>query len=202
MWGYNTLEIKTYPVMVRADGQVYAVSHAASIGIDWNKISDRIESVSYAMRTTDTSSSSLNDMYALPSNCKILILPNPEEGTSLNLYRSVSEIRERALGNLHIFRNSMRSSDIKIETGTTLNDSQKVLEFDRTLLGRLLSNSKNPEPGDFVVSSDGHLVGVMKDWKTCTIIVEDDLSSRGLHIDFSSLRSFMENVRAYKSNCP
>ena len=202
LWGYNTREIKTYPVMVRAHGQVYAVSHAASIGIDWNKISDRIETVSYAMRTSDTSSSSLDDMYALPSNCKILILSNPGEGTSLDLYRSVSEIRERALGNLHIFRNSMRSSDIKIETGTTLNDSQKVLEFDRTLLGRLLSNSKNPEPGDFVVSSDGHLVGVMKDWKTCALIIEDDLSLSGLHIDFSSLRSFMENVRAYKSNCP
>lgn len=201
LWGHNSREITTYPIAVKANGQVYALSHAAAIGLDWDKISDRLEAVAFSLRTTPTTSGGLGDMYAMTTNCKVLALP-VEGIAQLDLYRSISEIQDRALGNLHIFRNSMRSSNIKIEAGATVKESQNAIEFDRTILDRLFASSRNPEPGDFVVSGDGHLVGVMTDWRTCTLILEQDLSSQGSHIQFTSIESYLQSVQAYKSICP
>ncbi len=201
--GFNENKILTYPINVRANGQVYAVSHASSIGLEWNKISDKLQTESYSIRMTPTKSNALNDIQSGSSTlCKIILIPHNGEGVSyLSLYQSLDEIRARAMESLHIFKHSMKTSKINVETGIlTLNEANKTLEFSRAKLEKWIS-SNIPEPGDFVVSENAYLVGVMKDWKTCILVTEGDISETGQKISLSTRQSFLDSVNSYRNNC-
>lgn len=201
LWGYNTKEIRTYPVSVKAGGRAYFLAHAETLGLSWGKISDRLDTATYALRTGPTVSGALDNLRALASPCKILAAPDAGTPSPLGLYPSLAALRERALGNLHIFKNAVRMSDIKVESGASLDEAKRTITLDRGFFDRI-SSSSNPEAGDFVVSAEGFLVGVMEDWKTCLILLEDDLSSLGTAIASGSPASFVRSVSAYRQSCP
>jgi len=197
--GHNEKDITTYPINVSVEGEIFAISHASSLGLNWDKISAKLENIKCTIKLTPISSSNVIDAQSLNSSCKIILTKNAGGGTTLSLYKSLAEIRDSAMGNLHIFKHSLKTSDLKVDPGATFNYSQKTIDFNKEITD--YASFHKPETGDFVVTGDGYLVGVMKDWKTCMLLTLEDISQGGTKISYSSPESFLSSVSSYKSSC-
>ncbi len=193
----------SYSVVVqRATGQEYILSLADSIGLKWGEFDDGLKKFNhlFAKRGDNPVSGSYQSLSPLNSVCRVTAITIDKTiPSSLKLYKSIEEIADpRVSERMYLYSHKERTTFSRVDPNAVKFVFQgNLINFDTVNYSLFLQFNA----GDFVITDDGHLVGIMTDKETCQIIVESDLDNLGTSFTLSDKDRFAEEVLKYQESC-
>ncbi len=194
-------DLESYPLVISVGEKLFAVVHGASIGFKWSNVtSDNLQKSDYIIRLLGNSPKSMQLLHAqvISSHCELLVIPIHETIPSLKVYDSLASMQRALPSEIYIFKHKARVAYKKLDNQVeaTVNNKSTTLDLNYTLW-----DFNTPEAGDYLITANGVLLGVMKNSKTCMLITAENFQNLEKEIDFSSTKSFLETVKAYKESC-
>ncbi|HUJ72506.1 MAG TPA: hypothetical protein VLZ30_09685 [Verrucomicrobiae bacterium] len=206
---FNTYRFNrtAYPPVVNVDGHSYIIANSGTLGFAWWALGDgtEITQLKYsADKLGDTPSSTplTAPACALAANPQVvsLELTRPVPGlTTMELAPADAPLQTNG-NKLHIFKSTAAGLSFEVDMSPDLADP-RYLVVQRPLRG-VAGWFENPavraDVGDYVVTSDGKLVGIMISREKCFILSKATLQNCAVSIPLSDGRQFQEAVTKYR----
>ena len=196
-----------YPPVVNVDGHSYIIANSQTLGFAWWALGDggEITQLKYtADKAGDTPSSTAltAPACALGANPQVVAIEitRPVPGlTTLELAGPDAPLQTDQR-KLHIFKSTAAGLSFEVDMSPDLTDPH-YLVVQRALRG-VAAWFENPavrgDIGDYVVTSDGKLVGIMVSRDKCFILSKDTLQNCALTIPLSDSRQFQQAVTKFR----
>lgn len=209
-------QIETYPpVLQTKDGPLIAMS-SYDLGLDWSEISSDGDVYEFSMvvakRGDNPFSLNLKSPILISSgDMKIALLQmRSAEGSGFDSMKPMRLVGRQALErrgtkDLYLFKRTSQGLSFGVEASFDLKDSNcLMLKTPSGLSDKLLNafSSKNsaPERGDFIITSEGEMVGILTDTDRCHILDETSISSTSRIIPTDNLQSFVQEIKRYQQD--
>lgn len=196
-----------YPPVVRVDGRSFVVANSQAFGFGWwglgSTFSKQTEITD--LRYTVSRSGETNSSVPLTSSaCALRADPHvvaveldqPLTGLTTMELASPESIFQTDQRKLHIFKTTAAGLSFEIDAVPDLGDN-RYLVVKRNLRG-VASWFENPayrpEPGDYMVTADGKLIGIMITREKCLTLTKDSLLSCALTIPLSNRQQLQRGV--------
>lgn len=206
-----------------ADNKVYAASHVADLGFDWNKLGKDLKEVAWTI--------SLNDRHPALTTVQgpALVYPGDPRIITLNCSRDmgvgpslaklsqvkpvllagIAALEKRGTRDIYVFKRTAEESGFAVDISSD-QEHPGYLTIRRSLrpwvnfLAKhfLLNSSSRPEAGDYVVTVEGTLVGVMVDETRCCILSEEQMLRSSKQISLLDLTGFVRDIIQLRKQLP
>lgn len=196
-----------YPPVVRIDGRAFIVANTKSLGFNWWAVSsgstpEDITELKYVVtRRGETA-------WSAPLTAPACALRADPHVVAVELDRLTPEINTMDLAGpeklfqnddrkLHVFKSSAAGLSFEIDSTPDLADA-RYLVIKRPLRGVAAwfeNPDYRPDGGDYVVTSDGKLVGIMVSREKCFIVSKDNIFACALNIPLNDKQQFLQATR-------
>lgn len=209
----DRLSAKTYPLLFMAGNRRYLAAHKSSLKLDWDELvadGDLIAlSVTYGRPPGDNrwSSPSGGHLLALAQEPRIILLeavhPNASKVVALPLVGR-DKIAAQGLSDVRIVKSSLGASIFSVEASVNfsrpgyLTVRRPAISF-RDDLPVVGTKDLQPDIGDYLVTTDGALIGVMISDRDAYILDESDVTNIALRLPISDHAEFVKQAKALHS---
>ena len=180
-----------YPPVVNADGHAYIVAPAQTLGLTWWGVGG--ESELTELKYIANSAPLTGSACALQADARVVAVPMPGvNGMELAGPDAVSQ-------KLHVFKSTAAGLSFEADTAPDLSDA-RYLVVKRPLRGIATwfeNPAYRPDAGDYIVTADGKLVGLMVNREKCLLLTKDNLLNCSLTIPLSDKQQFQRAVRQF-----
>lgn len=193
------------------NGRAYLLTTYEGAGLGWWGIQslhnrDEITELSYAAYRdgADGSSTVLTSAACvLEADPRVLLIPVTPTSPSLTAMKLAgpAALYQTDDRKLHVFKNTAAGLSFEVDTSPLLADT-RYLVVKRPVRGMASwfeNPAYRPEPGDYVATADGLLVGIMVDREKCFVLDAGDAGSCALSIPMSDKQAFQRATVAYRS---
>jgi len=199
-----------YPVTFRNGSKTYILTNAQNFGLGWNGLEDlvgesdlrRFEFFLGSRGDGAASYRFYGDLHPLTIEKRLVFFEVPErQGAAKPLAflgrEKIGESRVQE-GNLYKTNRSGEPMSVKFALDLSSSSSRYVLLTSEPITPREDKNAPKPELGDFIVTTDQHLVAIMIDNKRGLIIDSDLFESSENPISLNSRTRFMKDASQWK----
>jgi hypothetical protein len=206
-----------------ADNKVYAASHVADLGFDWNKLGKNLKEVAWTI--------SLNDKHPALTTVQgpALVYPGDSRIITLNCSRDmgvgpslaklsqvkpvslagIAALEKRGTRDIYVFKRTAEEAGFAVDISSD-QEHPGYLTIRRSLrpwvnfLAKhfLLNPGSRPEAGDYVVTAEGTLIGVMVDETRCCILSEEQMLRSAKQISLLDLTGFVRDIIQLRKQLP
>jgi len=198
-----------YPPVVNADGRSFVVANAHAFGFDWWALGSgegEITQLKYAIdRAGDTpwSATLTGPACALRGDSHVVAVelsqPTPGVGT-MELAGPDAAVQTDPQHKLYVFKSTAAGLSFDVDTAPDLSDA-RYLVVKRAMRG-VAAWFENPayraDAGDYVVTSDGKLVGIMVSRERCFILTRDNLTNCAMSVPLNDGRQFLRAIGQFQ----
>jgi predicted nucleic acid-binding Zn-ribbon protein len=189
-----------YPPVVNANGRSFVIANNHTLGFDWWALGSgegEITQLKYTLnRAGDTpwSGALTGPACVLRADPQVAAveLSQPSPGVSTMELAGPDAIVQNDQHRLYVFKSSAAGLSFEIDTAPDLSDA-RYLVIKRALRG-VAAWFENPayraDVGDYVVTSDGKLVGIMVSRERCFILDKNNLSDCALSVPLTDPGQF------------
>ena len=207
-------QIETYPpVLQTREGPIIALT-SHDLGLDWREIDGDVYEFNMvvAKRGDNPFSLNLKSPILISSGDKnIALLQLRSMGSkgldSMKPMRLIGRqaLERRGTQDLYLFKRTSQGLSFGVEASFDLKDSNYlILKTQSGLSDKFFnafsSKSSTPERGDFIVTFDGEMVGILTGTDRCHILDEATISSTSRTIPTDNLQSFVEETKHYQQD--
>jgi uncharacterized protein YoxC/archaellum component FlaC len=198
-----------YPPIVNADGRYFVVANDHTLGFDWWALGSgggEITLLKYAVdRAGDTpwSATLTGPACALRANPHVVAveLSQPAPGVgAMELAGPDAALQADPQHKLYVFKSTAAGLSFDVDTAPDLSDA-RYLVIKRAMRG-VAAWFENPayraDAGDYVVTSDGKLVGIMVSRERCFILTRDNLANCALPVPLSDGPQFLRAIEQFQ----
>ena len=201
-------KFETSPLEVAVAGRHYLVASARNIGLFWRHFNKPMTKISLrlAKRGDNSYSEAYEEIHYLPKLCNIaLITPRQQVKNPLILYRNLNE----AFANSDPARMYSYSYNEKVtyaplqQYNVRISQDRAKKRLNLAFGGSKFADKRNLKEGDYLVTGDGHLLGLMINKDNCQIVTEEDFSpAPELVLDArKGLAEAARQARNYQDSC-
>jgi hypothetical protein len=197
-----------YPPVVNVDGRSFIIANAQTLGFGWWALGGEGEmtQLSYAInRVGDASSSTplTPPACVLQANPHVVAisLDRPLPGLStMELAGPDAALQNTDQHKLHVFKSTAAGLSFEVDTTPDLADP-RYLVIKRALRG-VAAWFENPayraDVGDYVVTDDGKLVGIMVSRERCFLVAKDTLVNCALTVPLTDGPRFLSAIEQFR----
>jgi hypothetical protein len=200
----------SYPPVVNVGGRSLIVVQSQKLGLEWWALTgsdtggDLLELKYTANRNTEPawSASLAGPLSVLKADPRVATIALPADApgvTTLELAGGEAVFSDTR--KLHVFKSNAAGLSFEVEVSPDLADGRYLL-LKRPLRG-VVAWLENPayraEAGDYVVTTDGKLVGIMLNREKCVILTAENLSNYASTIPLDDRRRFQQTVQRLPS---
>ncbi len=196
-----------YPPVVNVGGRSFVVANSQTLGFDWWALDSdsEITQLKYTVdRAGDTpwSGALTGPACALRANPHVIAVEvsQPMPGVTTMELAGPDAIVQNDQHRLFVFKSTAAGLSFEIDTAPDLADL-RYLVIKRALRG-VAAWFENPayraDTGDYVVTSDGKLVGIMVSRERCFILGKDNLTDCALSIPLTDGRHFHRAISEFQ----
>lgn len=195
-----------YPPVVRVDGKQFAVVTTQNLVFDWWSLDpgEPMRDLSYTVRRQGDLSVSV----ALAGNACVLRadphiaaveLSEPLPGLTATDFADAGVLQSDQ-HKFQVFKSSAAGLSFDVDTSPDLSDSRYLIVKRSTRgLATLFENpAYRADTGDYMVTSDGKLIGVMVSREKCLVLTKDTLASCALAVPIADRQQFPAAVKEYR----
>ncbi len=196
-----------YPPLVNVDGRLFVVANYQTLGLGWWALGDggEITQLSYTVnKAGDTP-------WSGPLTAPACALRADPHVVAVELNAQVPGLSTMELAGpdaplqtdqhkLHVFKSTAAGLSFEADTSPDLTDA-RYLVIKRALRGvaSWFENTAYPaDVGDYVVTADGKLVGIMVSRERCFIVTKDNLQACAASIPLADGKKFQQAVEAFR----
>lgn len=196
-----------YPPVVQIDGRNWLVSHTHGLGLDWWQLAGaniRGEIVELRYSVTSAGSGHSNAVALASSACvlaadaRVAAVPLDDAAsiaTGLQLAGAES-VQQGGQGRLHLFKTTSAGLSFEVETAPLLEDARFLLvkRGMRGVAAWFENPAYRPARGDYLVTPDGKLAGIMVTNEKCLVLTRETIAACLQSIPLSDPAGFLQNV--------
>lgn len=198
-----------------ADNKVYAASHVTDLGFDWNKLGNNLKGVVWKVAMDDrlpALATVQGPALVYPGDPRIITLNCSRDagvGPSLEKLSQVKPtplagiavFEKRGTRDIYVFKRTAEDAGFAVDI-TPDQEHPGYLTIRRSLRPWvnflsdhfLLNSGSRPEAGDYVVTAEGTLVGIMVDKTSCCILSEEQILRPAKQISLLDLPGFVRDI--------
>ncbi|HTS16417.1 MAG TPA: hypothetical protein VMP11_02480 [Verrucomicrobiae bacterium] len=198
-----------YPPVVNVDGRSFIVVNDHTLGFDWWALGSgdgEITQINYSIgRAGDTpwSVALTGPACALQGDPHVIAVelnqPVPGAGT-MQLAGSDAALQADPQHRLYVFKSTATGLSFDVDTAPDLSDP-RYLVIKRSMRG-VAAWFENPayraDTGDYVVTSDGKLVGIMVSRERCFILTKDTFGACAMTVSLNDGRQFLRSIEQFQ----
>ncbi len=195
-----------YPPVINVDGRSFIVANYQTLGLAWWGIGDdgEFSELKYTVdRAGDPpwSGALTTSACALRADPHVMAieLDRPVPGLTTMELAGPDAVLQTDLGKLHVFKSTAAGLSFEADTSPDLSDG-RYLVVKRQLRG-VAAWFENPanraDVGDYVVTADGKLVGIMVSREKCFVLSKSNLTNCALSIPLADKQQFQRAVQQY-----
>jgi len=206
-----------------ADHKVYAASHVIDLGFDWNKLGVNLKEVAWTISLNDSHpavTTVQGPALVYPGDSRIIMLNCSRDmgvGPSLaNLSQvkpvaltGIAALEKRGTRDIYVLKRAAEEAGFAVDISSD-QEHPGYLAIRRSLrpwinfLSKhfLLNSVSRTEAGDYVVTAEGTLVGVMVDETRCCILSEEQMLRPAKQISLLDLTGFVRDIIQLRKQLP
>lgn len=195
-----------YPPVVRVDGKQYAVVSAQSLGFNWWSLDsgEPMRDLSYTVSRQGAGAP------ATPVTGSACVLRADPHLAAVELTDQVAGLVATELADagvlqsdqhkFQVFKSSAAGLSFEVDTSPDLSDSRYLIVKRSTRgLAALFENpAYRADTGDYMVTSDGKLIGVMVSREKCLVLTKETLAGCALAIPLADRQAFARAVKDFR----
>jgi uncharacterized protein YoxC len=197
-----------YPPVVNVGGRSFVVANAQTFGFGWWALSDmgEITQLKYTVDKagdkpwTGQLTSPACALRADPHVVAVELTGGAVPGLSTMELAGPDAVLQTDQRKLQVFKSTAAGLSFEIDTSPDLADP-RYLVVKRPLRG-IASWLENPayraDTGDYVVTSDGKLVGIMVGRERCFVVTKDNLASCAATVPLADAKNFQQAVETFR----
>jgi hypothetical protein len=199
-----------YPPVVNVDGRSFIVANYQTLGFNWwalrsdshpqGEITDLKYTVN-RMGDTSTMATLASPACALRADPRVVAieLDRSVPGLSMMELAGPDAVLQTDQRKLYVFKSTATGLSFEADASPDLSDA-RYLSVKRSLRG-VAAWFENPayraDVGDYVVTADGKLVGIMVSREKCFVLSKDGVTNCALTIPLADKQQFQRTVRQY-----
>ena len=200
----------TYPPVVNVDGRSFIVASSQVLGFAWwglqpaSSLQGEITDLSYSVNRTGNppwSGALATPACALRADRHVVAieLDRPVPGLNAMQLAGPDAILQTDQRKLNVFKTTAAGLSFEVETSPDLADpSYLVIKRSQRGIATWFENpAYRPDIGDYVVTSDGKLVGIMVGRERCLILSKENLLNCAVTIPLGDKQQFQRAVFQY-----
>jgi hypothetical protein len=197
-----------YPPSVRVEGKLFVVANYQNLGFAWGALAadtvspGTVVELQYTLgRRGDPPWSAALTVPAcvMKADARVVALPLESLASGQTPLELAAPGAAYQQGKLHIFKSTVAGLSFEIETTPEMTDS-RYLTVKRTLRGVAAwfeNPAYRPDTGDYIVTADGKLVGIMISRDKCFLLGKDDFQNCAMTIPLTDKQQFQRAVEQY-----
>jgi hypothetical protein len=196
-----------YPPVVNVGGRSFVVANAQTLGFNWRALDSdsAVTQLKYTVdRVGDTpwSGPLTGPACAMRADPHVVAveLRQPMPGVGTMELAGPEAIVQNDQHRLYVFKSTAAGLSFEIDTAPDLGDA-RYLVIKRALRGPA-AWFENPayraDTGDYVVSSDGKLVGIMVSRERCFILGKDNMTDCALSVPINDGQQFLRSIQQFQ----
>ncbi len=206
---FNTYHFKSaaYPPVVNVDGRSFIIANSQSLGFHWWGLGDGGE-ITQLKYTADKNGDTPSSTALTAAACALVANP---QVVAIEIARPIPGLTTLELAGpdaplqtdqrkLHVFKSTAAGLSFEADMSPDLTDP-RYLVVQRALRG-VAAWFENPavrgDVGDYVVTSDGKLVGIMVSRDKCFILSKDTLQNCALNVPLSDGHQFQQAITKFR----
>ncbi|HUI07977.1 MAG TPA: hypothetical protein VL486_13335 [Verrucomicrobiae bacterium] len=197
-----------YPPVVNVDGRSFIVANSQTLGLAWWGIADdgELTELKYTVtRAGDPpwSSPLTASACAVRADPHVIVIEvdRPAPGLTAMELAGPDAVLQTDQRKLHVFKSTAAGLSFEADTSPDLSDA-RYLVVKRQLRG-VAAWFENPanraDVGDYVVTADGRLVGIMVSRERCFILSKNNLTNCAVTLPLADKEQFQQAVQQYRS---
>jgi len=198
-----------YPPVVNVDGRSFIIANAQTLGFGWWALGGgdgEMTQLGYTVNPVGDASSSTRltpPACVLQANPHVVAigLDHPLPGlTTMELAGPDAALQNTDQHKLHVFKSTAAGLSFEVDTTPDLADP-RYLVLQRPLRGVAAwfqNPAYRPDVGDYVVTDDGKLVGIMVSRERCFLIAKDTLVNCALTVPLTDGPHFLTAIEQYR----
>ena len=196
-----------YPPVVNVDGRSFIVANYQTLGLAWWGIGDDGEftELKYTVaRVGDPSWSSPLTTHACALRADPHVigveLDRPAPGLTTMELAGSDAVLQADQRKLHVFKSTAAGLSFEADTSPDLSDARYLMVKRqlRGVAGWFENPANRADVGDYVVTADGKLVGIMVSREKCFILNKNDLTNCVLAIPLANKQQFQLGAEEYR----
>ncbi|HUK83374.1 MAG TPA: hypothetical protein VLZ12_12170 [Verrucomicrobiae bacterium] len=195
-----------YPPVVRVNGRSFVIANYRTLGLAWWGMEPAIEitDLNYTVRRAG------NPPWSGPLDAPACVLGDDPHVVAIELDRPAPGLITMELAGpdavlqtdqrkLHVFKSTAAGLSFEADTSPDLSDARYLVVKRqlRGIAGWFENPSNRADIGDYVVTADGKLVGIMITREKCFVLSKDTLSNCALTIPLTDKQQFHRAVQQY-----
>jgi predicted nucleic acid-binding Zn-ribbon protein len=193
-----------YPPVVKVNGHAYIVANYRTLGLAWGGSRDDFMEVKYtAQRTVDPAWS--NALTA--SACVLQADPHvvaieveqPLAGLTTMELAGPDAVLQTDGRKLQVFKSTAAGLSFEADTSPDLSDPQYLVVKRqlRGVAGWFENPANHADVGDYVVTADGKLVGIMVTREKCFVLSKENIANYAVTLPLADKQQFQRAVQSY-----
>jgi hypothetical protein len=203
-----------YVPLLAATDRILIVTHMRDLGLQWNGISWYLTELNFSLATSGTTQLTATikgPIQILAGDRHLALIDCAQDAGLSDLIRQSKmspmkiigrqALEKRGLRDVYLLKSSTGGIGFMAETTQDL-DAPGYLLIRRTfrpLLDKVarylfVNPESRPEPGDFLVTAEGEVIGVMVDDRKCFILTEEAVAKSARRIPLNVLPTFAREV--------
>ena len=195
-----------YPPVVNVDGHSYIVANYQTMGFAWWAIGSDSEFTELKY-TVDRAGDPPWSGTLTTSACVLrgdphvvaVELDRPRPGLTTMELAGPDAVLQADQRKLHVFKSTAAGLSFEADTSPDLSDARYLVvkrQF-RGVVGWLENPANRADVGDYVVTADGKLVGIMVSREKCFVLSKDNLANCAVSIPLANKQQFSAAVQQY-----
>lgn len=195
-----------YPPVIHVDGRSFIVANAQTLGLNWvaSDTESTITELKYTVgRAGDTSwtSALVTPACVLRDDPHVVAIEvnQPVPGLTTMELAGPDAVLQTDQRKLHVFKSTAAGLSFEPDTSSDLSDPRYLVvkrQF-RGVVGWLENPANRADVGDYVVTSDGKLVGIMVSREKCFVLSKANLVDCVVSIPLADRQQFRAAVKEY-----
>jgi predicted nucleic acid-binding Zn-ribbon protein len=196
-----------YPPVVNVGGRSFVVANGRTLGFNWSELDNESEitQLKYTVdRVGDTpwSGPLTGPACALRADPHVVAveMTQPMPGVSTMELAGPDAVLQTDQHKLYVFKSTAAGLSFEIDTAPDLADA-RYLVVKRAMRGVAAwfeNPAYRPDIGDYVVTSDGKLVGIMVSRERCFILGKDSITDCALSVPINDGPRFLRSVQQFQ----
>lgn len=187
----------TYPPVVEVDGRTFTVATSQSLGFNWWALDaySRITDLQYTASSTPVASAC-----ALSADPHVVTIEvtQPVAGITPTQLADPGALQTDQT-KFQVFKSTAAGLSFEVDTSPDLSDPRYLNVKRARGLATLFENSAyRAEPGDYMVTTDGKLIGIMVSRDRCFILTKDNIAACGATVPLADKLQFTRAIKDFR----
>lgn len=193
-----------FPPVVNVNGHSFIIANAQTLGLTWGGSGDDFTEVKYmAQRTTEPAWSNALTASAcvLQADPHVVAIEVTQSAPGLKTMELAGPdaVLQADQRKLQVFKSTAAGLSFEAETSPDLSDPryQVVKRQFRGIVAWLENPANRADVGDYVVTADGKLVGIMVTREKCFVLSKENIANCAVTLPLADRQQFQRAVRSY-----